>query len=42
MEMVGAILNTFFQCDDHMIEAVLCIKDQFQYDKEDLLDWMVR
>ena len=40
MKIVGAILNSLFQCDESMIKAGLCTKEKFQAGKEELLDHM--
>ena len=35
MKIVGAILNSLFQCDERMIEAGIFTKEQFQAGRED-------
>ena len=40
MKIIGDILNPLFQCDERMVEAGLCIKEQFQAGREELLDCM--
>ena len=42
MEIVGAILNPLFKCDDHMIKTRLCTQEKLQDGKEELLDRMAR
>ena len=40
MKIVGAILNSLFQCDERMIEAGIYTKEKFKSGKEELLDRM--
>lgn len=41
-KILGAILNPLFQCEERMIDAGLCMQDQFSNGEVDLLERMTR